>query len=666
MLTHTLAWLAASFSILAPASASLSEPAATSGRIRVLILTGENNHDWRFTSTSLREMLVASGKFEVDIATRPAEALSDRERCGRYRAVVLDYNGTRWGEAAEANFIEAVRAGLGVVVVHAANNAFVGWKEYEELVGHLWRDGTGHGRFHAFDVKLSDRSHPITEGMQDLKAHPDELYHKLVQTPGTNHRVLATAWSDPETGGTGQDEPMITVASYGSGRVFHTPLGHVWSGKEASRASHRDPQFQELIVRGTEWAATGAVTPRLDVSSNGLTVAEREAGWRPLFDGQTSGGWRGFKQAGFPDKGWAIEEGCLKVKAKGGGGDIVTDETFGDFELELEWRVAEGANSGIMYRVSEKEDAVWRTGPEYQILDDSKHHDGGNPKTSAAALYGLIEAQDKLLRPVGEFNQARIVARGSQVEHWLNGVRVVSYDLASAEWKGMVADSKFASFKFFGQMPQGHIALQDHGDDVWYRNIKIRELPSGGSPLFNGKDLSGWTHFSPEGAAIEDVWSVEEGVLICKGQPIGYIKTEADYTNFVLDLDWRFNPVTKQAGNSGVLLRTQLPDKIWPKSVEAQLHSGNAGDFWCIGEFPMQADPKRTNGRNTKKLSFNENPIGEWNHYRIVVDHGNVLLEVNGKELNRATQVEEVPGKICLQSEGAEIHFRDIRLTPLP
>jgi hypothetical protein len=134
----------------------------------------------------------------------------------------------------------------------------------------------------------------------------------------------------------------------------------------------------------------------------------------------------------------------------------------------------------------------------------------------------------------------------------------------------------------------------------------------------------------------------------------------------VLRLQWRWDPETKQAGNSGVLLRMVGEDKVWPKSVEAQLESGSAGDFWCIDEFPMKTDPARTRGRNTKKSGGRENPVGEWNDYEIIVDHGTITLLVNGEEANRATEVQEVAGKVCLQSEGAPIQFRNIRLAPIP
>lgn len=183
--------------------------------------------------------------------------------------------------------------------------------------------------------------------------------------------------------------------------------------------------------------------------------------------------------------------------------------------------------------------------------------------------------------------------------------------------------------------------------------------------LFNGADLSGWTPFLPGGNPAV-TWSVADGVLRCTGQPAGYIATDAAYTSFILELEWRFDP-SKGAGNSGVLLRVQPPDQVWPTSMEAQLMSGRAGDIWNIGDFPMVTDPARTSGRHTAmEGQSSERPLGEWNRYRIVVDGPLLELYVNGALKNRATGCRVAPGRIALQSEGAWIEFRSITLTPLP
>jgi len=411
--------------------------------------------------------------------------------------------------------------------------------------------------------------------------------------------------------------------------------------------------------------------PQAGSGANQLTAAERAAGWQALFDGRSAGKWRGYRQQTFPLHGWKVEGDALLCVGGSGGGDIVTTQEYGDFELMFEWRVAAKGNSGVMYRVTEQNDAPWQSGPEFQILDDAgAGMDAASPQSAGAVFDLHAPAAGKVLRPASEFNQGRIVLRAGRLRHWVNGVKVVDCRVDNDDWKERVRKSKFHEFAGFGAAPRGRICLQDHGDSVWFRNIKIRELsPAVRLPeeiaLFNGKDLSGWTATLPEGAKMEDVWSVKDGVLICKGTPAGYIRTEQDYKNFVLKLEWRFDPVTRKAGNSGVLLRVQAPDKVWPKSVEAQLQSENAGDFWNIDEFPMKTEASRLNGRNTKKTHMAENPVGEWNEYEIIVNGGDVILRVNGEELNRAWDVQEIAGKVALQSEGAEIHFRNVRLAPI-
>ena len=184
--------------------------------------------------------------------------------------------------------------------------------------------------------------------------------------------------------------------------------------------------------------------------------------------------------------------------------------------------------------------------------------------------------------------------------------------------------------------------------------------------LFDGKSLDGWrAHFRDGSTDAGKAWVVEDGILVCKGQPIGYLQTDMQFENFELILEWRFDP-TKGAGNSGVLLRTIGEDTVWPNCIEAQLHSRNAGDIWNIGDFPMKADESRTRGRRTIKAhETNEKPLGEWNRYQIRLDRGDLTLEVNGLVQNQATGCRQVPGRIGLQSEGAHIEFRSVELRPI-
>ena len=186
-------------------------------------------------------------------------------------------------------------------------------------------------------------------------------------------------------------------------------------------------------------------------------------------------------------------------------------------------------------------------------------------------------------------------------------------------------------------------------------------------PLFDGQSLTGWKFYCDDPKVrLEDVFSVQaDGVLDCKGTPIGYLRTEKEYTSFALTLEWRHVP-GQPPGNSGVLMRRHGPDKVWPASIEAQLEHRNAGDIWNIDAFPMQVDALRTDGRHTAKLApTNEKPIGEWNRYDITLDGGELRLVVNGVLQNTASWCEEIPGQICLQSEGARIQFRNVKITPI-
>ena len=200
--------------------------------------------------------------------------------------------------------------------------------------------------------------------------------------------------------------------------------------------------------------------------------------FRPLFDGKTLEGWRGFRMDHAPSS-WKVVGGAISFAPGEERGDLVTEEEFGDFELSFEWKVSKGGNSGVMFRVTEDRDTAYATGPEYQILDNSLLGDGGDSKTSAGSNYALhAPARDGTKIP-GSWNEARILVRGPHVEHWLNGEKVVEYELRSDEWKALVAASKFGTMPGYGLNRKGRIALQDHGNPVSYRNLRIRALSDG-------------------------------------------------------------------------------------------------------------------------------------------------------------------------------------------
>lgn len=220
---------------------------------------------------------------------------------------------------------------------------------------------------------------------------------------------------------------------------------------------------------------------------NVLTAAEKAAGWRLLFDGKTLNGWRGFHRDK-PGTGWTAEGGVLKMVAmqrepgKDIGGDLITVDQFANFEFQVEWKLSQGGNSGIKYLVSEDLPKTGRGAIsfEYQLLDDDNHPDAklgiaGNRK--AGSLYDLIPAgPNKKIRPIGEFNQTRIVKRGNHIEHWLNGEKVLEFDQGSTELKARIVESKFKDTVGFGEAKRGHILLQDHNEEISFRNIKIREI----------------------------------------------------------------------------------------------------------------------------------------------------------------------------------------------
>ena len=215
------------------------------------------------------------------------------------------------------------------------------------------------------------------------------------------------------------------------------------------------------------------VTPLTAQEHNRLTAEERAAGWQLLFDGYSLQGWRGYNSKSMPT-GWSAENGMLT--RIGPGGDIISEQQFADFELYLEWLVEPGGNSGILFRAVEGQEEVYHGAPEMQVLDDAGHPDGQSPVTSAGSNYGLHGAPRDIVRPAKEWNASRIVVVKNQVEHWLNGKKVVEYELGSADWLRRVANSKFAQWPAYGRALRGHIAIQDHGDRAAFRNLKVKEI----------------------------------------------------------------------------------------------------------------------------------------------------------------------------------------------
>ena len=361
---------------------------------------------------------------------------------------------------------------------------------------------------------------------------------------------------------------------------------------------------------------------------------------------------------------WSVKDGILVCQGEPLG-YLFTKKEFTNYKLIVEWRWAPGkepGNSGVLLRVagdpvsflpkcveaqlqSGSAGDLWAfygakiEGDESRMRVIKDHKDLGD-----FAGLGKIKGNEK---PPGEWNRYEITLNGGDLSVLINGEKV-------NEATGL-------------DVVPGRIGLQSEGGEIHFRTVKLVPIEKGPKEvvLFNGKDFSGWTHCLRDAdAKMEDTWSAADGVLRCKGQPIGYLRTEKKYTSYVLKFEWRW-PEGSKPGNNGALLRIVGEDKVWPKSVEAQLYHDHAGDILTIDQFPLKGDPERTKGRYTAKMNpSNEKPQGQWNEYEAVLQGGDLTLTVNGEVQNTATDVEEVPGWIGLQSEGAPIEFRNIRLYP--
>ena len=237
-----------------------------------------------------------------------------------------------------------------------------------------------------------------------------------------------------------------------------------------------------VTASGPRVSADGALEHRVLLERSETRNPKSEIAWRPLFDGKSLAAWKGYRTDKIPD-GWKIANGELVKDAPVA--DIITREQFADFELELEWKIGRAGNSGVFYRGIEDrdykgtpgDDRLYMTGPEYQLLDDIEGRDNQTRLTCAGAAYGLYPSPAGHLKPVGDWNQTRIVAKGAHVEHWLNGVKPLEYELWSPDWKAKVKATKFDAWPKFGRAKRGHIGLQgDHEGSLAFRNIRIREV----------------------------------------------------------------------------------------------------------------------------------------------------------------------------------------------
>lgn len=242
--------------------------------------------------------------------------------------------------------------------------------------------------------------------------------------------------------------------------------------------------FALLMIAGLVVSCQPKSDKSTESTDNKEAVAED--GWIVLFDGTSTDGWRSYGKDSFPETGWVIEDGALKCQgsgqgeAGGHGGDIIFDQKFKDFHLSLEWKISEGGNSGIFYLARELEgEPIWKSAPEMQILDNEKHLDanlGKDGNRQAGSLYDLIPAVPQNAVPVGEWNKAEVLVYQGTIVHKQNDEVVVEYHIGTPDWDEMIAGSKFKTFPEFGKYLEGYIGLQDHGNDVWFRNIKVKDM----------------------------------------------------------------------------------------------------------------------------------------------------------------------------------------------
>jgi hypothetical protein len=403
-----------------------------------------------------------------------------------------------------------------------------------------------------------------------------------------------------------------------------------------------------------------------------------EKGFVEIFNGEDLTGWDGDPRL------WSVVDGAIRGQtteenpARGNTFCIWRGGRLRNFILTMQVRIQNG-NSGIQYR--SKEVGRWViSGYQAEVANGRAsagflYHEKGRASLVRVGDFVVIDEQgnkevvgkvadrDELINAgyyrQKQWNEYVIIARGNHIIHYLNGFPTI--ELIDNDRLTRPDDPQDRN----GAALEGLLALQIHTGPpmvVEFKNIRVKHLDEDYGTavrLFNGEDLSGWT-FSSD--ALKDTFAVKDGVITDTGRPAGYIRTVKDYANFFLRLQMRH----VKPGNSGVLLRVVGPDKVWPKSIEAQGASGNMGDIWNIDRFQMKVEPGRTRGRRTAKMHpSNEKPTGQWNDYEIYLNGPDLRIYINSLPQNTATEVEEVPGKIALQSEGSPKEFRNIVLIPI-
>lgn len=399
---------------------------------------------------------------------------------------------------------------------------------------------------------------------------------------------------------------------------------------------------------------------------NTLTEQEVADGWQLLFDGETLNGWRDYNGTELTEP-WHVVDGCIQAKGEGsdGSGYMVTDKEYSNFELEWDFKLSKGGNSGMLYHVVERpEFAVpYVTGPEYQLLD-VENFDGELEdwqKMGVDYAMHLPDLSKMKVNPYGEWNTAKIVFDNGHVEHWMNGEKILEFEAWTEDWFDKKNSGKWENAPEYGLSPRGVLSLQDHGYPASFRNIKIKELPSKSKEieLFNGKNLDGWIKYGPE------KWYVEDGLLVCESGPekqYGYLGTDKYFRDFDLTLEFK----QEADGNSGVFVRSYMknPNNVeisgWQVEVAPpNMHTGGIYESYGRG-WVVKPEPEK---ESILKM-------GDWNTMRILVQKDEIKTWLNGEEMVdwKDDLFGKGEGRICLQIHdggGIKVYWRNIKIKTL-
>lgn len=401
------------------------------------------------------------------------------------------------------------------------------------------------------------------------------------------------------------------------------------------------------------------------VEHNTLTEAEKAEGWELLFDGQTMNGWRDYNGTALTEP-WHVVDGCIQAKGAGsdGTGYIVTNKSYENFELSWDWKLTKGGNSGMLYHVIERPQykVPYVTGPEYQLLDVPNFPGELEEWQKLGVDYAMyLPDQAKMkVNPYGKWNNSKIVFDNGQVEHWLNGQKILAFEAWTDDWHERKNSGKWSDAPEYGLAKKGVICLQDHGDPASFRNIKIKELPRKAGKevtLFNGKDLHGWEAYGTE------LWYVKDGLLYCESGPdkeYGYLATRDYYDEFDLTVEFK----QEADGNSGVFIRSFVEEGVkvngWQVEVAPKGH-GTGGIYESYGRGWI-AQISKEQQEHLK--------VGDWNTMRIKVEGDNVTTWLNGHEMVNLTdrKIGAGQGRIALQIHdggGIKVAWCNLKLTTL-